>query len=226
MRVSVIIPTKGRHEQLASLLPRLRSTSGYDDAEYIVVADEDSEGQQVAEQAAPWARTMLTYRRLGYWGACALAQEEATGTLSIALANDLLPCRAWLARGVAAYRRCFGSGFGVLGANDGAQPTIVNGPQVQVRLEWASHFLIHRGLLEQFGGWPAWYDHTHGDLEIAARARALGKFAFEPLFVLYHNHWLNGAAHDPVYALGEAEQDRDARLFQERRSAEWPAVMS
>lgn len=224
MRVSVIIPTKGRYEQLAELLPRLRSTSGYDDAEYIVVADDDLKGADTAREAAPWATVINVPKRRGYWNACAIGQASADGTLSIALANDLLPCRAWLARGVAAYRRCFGSGLGVLGANDGAQPTIVNGPQVQVRLEWASHFLIHRGLLEQFGGWPHWYDHTHGDLEIAARARTLGKFAIEPLFVLYHNHWLNGAAHDPVYALGEAEQDKDAQLFQERRAAGWPMV--
>lgn len=225
MRVSVILPTKGRHEQLAKLLPRLQATALYDDAEYLVVADDDPKGLAIAQEAAPWATCIGTQQRVGYWGACALAQRQATGVLSIALANDLLPARGWLARGVAGYRRRFGDGPGLLGANDGAQGcwTSPEG-KTYLWLEFASHFLIHRDLLARFGGWPTWYDHTHGDLELASRARALGLFEINPWFVLFHDHWITGGPRDEIYALGEQQTSRDEQLYRQRRDAGWPVI--
>lgn len=226
MRVSVIIPTKGRHDQLAALLPRLKDTAQYDDVEYIVVADDDQKGADIARLKAPWAKVINVPQRRGYWNACAVGQASATGQLSIALANDLLPSRGWLARGIGSYRRKFGERPGMLGANDGAQGVSVAGDRVTVWLEHASHFLIHRDLLAHFGGWPVWYDHSHGDLELSVRARELGVFGIEPLFVLFHNHWLTGAGRDEVYTLGEQQISRDEALYRQRRDRGWPVIGS
>lgn len=227
MRVSVILPTKGRYQQLANLLPRLKDTAQHDDVEWLVVADADPEGAEVAAQAAPWATILLTDQRIGYWGACAEAQQAATGDLSIALANDLLPSRAWLARGVAGYIRRYGHEPGLLGANDGAQGVWVDqAGKTMIYLEFASHFLIHRALLAHLGGWPCWYDHTHGDLELSVRARALGRFDINPWFVLFHNHWITGGKRDEVYALGEDRIKQDEQLYRQRRDAGWPAIGS
>lgn len=231
MRVSVILPTKGRYQQLAELLPRLKDTAQYEQVEYIIVADDDPQGGEVALQAWPQrpdeapARIIVTDRRVGYWGACKLAQEVATGDLSIALANDLLPSRGWLARGVAGYIRRFGEEPGMLGANDGAQGVWVNQEgKTNIYLEFASHFLIHRTLLAHLGGWPHWYDHSHGDLELSVRARALGRFDINPWFVLFHNHWITGGKRDEVYTLGEERIKQDEQLYRQRRDAGWPNV--
>lgn len=127
------------------------------------------------------------------------------------LANDLLPGRDWLARAASEYRCCFGQGDGLMGFNDG-----IHGEEL------SPHFLISRGLLDRFGGWPTWYSHNYGDAELCARAQELERYGKAPWAVLYHDHPITGATSDHVYAEGAATNDRDGLLFQQRRAQRWP----
>lgn len=89
--------------------------------------------------------------------------------------------------------------------------------------EHSCHFLIHRLLLAQLGGWPTWYRHNFGDTELCQRAAGLGCYAKAAWAILYHNHPVAGAAADGVYAEGGAHWAEDQRLFEERRRLGWPS---
>ena len=108
------------------------------------------------------------------------------------LANDLLPGQHWLQRAVAAYAATFGDGPGLLGFNDGHHET-----------EHSCHFLISRMLLDDYGGWPVWYDHNYGDTELCQRAIADGLYAKAPWATLFHDHPYFGGDDDSVYAEGQ-----------------------
>ena len=88
----------------------------------------------------------------------------------------------------------------------------------------APHFLISRGLLNQFGGWPVWYKHEYGDAELCARAQAHGAYSKACYAVLYHDHPFIGGVTDSVYAEGQASRNEDAALFAERRKQAWTRV--
>jgi hypothetical protein len=137
---------------------------------------------------------------------------KATDTpLLCGLANDLLPGRDWLARGLSAYRETFGQGDGLLGFNDG-----IHG------VDHSPHFLISRRLLERYGGWPVQYWHNYGDLELCQRAIRDGLYAKAPWAVLYHDHHITGGQHDAVYREGDASVQQDRQLYEQRRRAGWP----
>jgi hypothetical protein len=214
-RVSVILPLRGRVQRTTALLPRLWATAGYGNWELLLVADDDAEVANAVQRLLPRPGVTLIEQcpRGGYWRACQLAMQRASGTLLIALANDLLPCRDWLLTGVQAYTRRFGDGEGLLGANDGIH-----------KGSHAAHFLIHRRMLERYGGWPVWYEHGYGDTELCQRAQAEQKFAIAPFFVLFHDHPIIGGQWDQVYSEGSAASDSaDRARYDARARAGWPA---
>lgn len=219
MDVAAIMPCRGRAEQTIANARRLLATAGYEDCVLICACDDDPavydalKASDVADRCNP---VLLSGRvgvggPLGYWRV--LASVQAPYDLLVNLANDLIPGRHWLARGVAAYRARFGDGDGLMGFNDG-----LHGP------EHSSHFLISRALLERYGGWPIWYSHNFGDTELCRRAQQDGCYGKAPWAVLFHDHLENGAADDAIYQEGRASYERDARLFEERRRAGWPIV--
>ena len=225
MDVAAIMPCRGRAEQTIANVRRLLATAGYEHWRLVLVSDGDKEVYDVlgmasvrdriprdhfAELIGPDNKGQIPHR--GYWRSLelgAMAQPNATHLVN--LANDLIPGRHWLARGVAAYRARFGDADGLMGFNDG-----LHGP------EHSPHFLISRGLLERYGGWPTWYQHNFGDTELCRRAQQDGCYGKAPWAVLFHDHLENGAADDAIYQEGRAGYERDARLFEERRRAGWP----
>lgn len=210
--VTVIIPLKGRAEETARLVPRLIATAGHP-AEWIAVIDDDPAVAAALRPVAPPELTIVERpERGGYWRACQQATRASSGELLIALANDLLPCRRWLWAGMVAYARAFGEGGdGVLGVNDGIHFG-----------EHAGHFLISRRYLESMGGWPTWYQHGYGDVEIVERAKQQGRFAIGPFFRLYHDHWANGRPRDPIYSLAISSDPQDQATYERRRRLGWP----
>lgn len=145
--------------------------------------------------------------RIGYWRCLQVATAARPADLLINLASDLLPGANWVRHLVEARQR---STCQVLALVDGINNT--------------AHFGIDQAWLAAHGGWPVWYDHMCGDLEIAARARAERVFGIAWRAVLYHNHHIVGAAHDDIYALGEARWAHDKQLFAARSAAGWPHV--
>jgi hypothetical protein len=208
MNVAAIMPCRGRAEQTVRNVRRLLATAGNVDWELICACDgdDDAYGPLLALPI-----TVATWpERRGYWRTLATITQERTAPLLVNLANDLLPGQHWLQRAVAAYQATFGDGPGLLGFNDGHHQT-----------EHSCHFLISRTLLDDYGGWPVWYDHTHGDTELCQRAIADGLYAKAPWATLYHDHPYFGGDDDAVYVEGRMKVDQDSALFQRRKMNGW-----
>lgn len=221
MKIAAIMPCRGRPEQTVANVRRLIGTAGYDDWRLVCVVSRDE--QPLADALLPLTgpqSPLIVFEpfagRVTYWKALAAATDALEGRVTplIAnLANDLLPGQFWLRRAVEAYQQLFGNGDGMIGFNDGHH-----------EVEHSCHFLISRGLVERYGGWPVHYDHNFGDTEICQRAIADGVYAKAPWAVLYHDHPYFGGKDDPVYAEGRAQNERDYQLFEQRRRQGWPRV--
>jgi hypothetical protein len=213
MRVAAIMPCRGRADQTVRNVRRLLATAGYSDWQLICVGAEHESRllQQCAELGAT-IRHAPHRQRLTYWEALTLGADPLSRntTLFANLANDLLPGQHWLQRAVAAYQATFGDGPGLLGFNDGHHET-----------GHSCHFLISRALLDDYGGWPIWYDHAYGDTELCQRAIADGLYAKAPWATLYHDHPFFGGDDDAVYAEGRAKVDQDHALYERRRMNGW-----
>jgi hypothetical protein len=218
MDIAAMMPCRGRPEQTVANVRRLLATAGHP-FQLICMVDRDKAVFDALLAAKTGAHVMMQTQEdmRGYWWALANATHNTDAAHLVNLANDLLPGRNWLARGVAAYKARFGSmaAPGLMGFNDG-----LHGP------EHSSHFLISRGLLERCGGWPTWYSHNFGDTELCRRAQADGCYGKAAWAVLFHDHLENGRADDAVYQEGRATYERDAKLFEARRKAGWPPVTS
>ena len=219
MNVAAIMPCRARAEQTVRNVKRLLSTAGYSDWRLICVGgsdDLDAMTQiRIACESEPRVSTFIdtAHARLTYWQALANRTAHTDAPLLANLANDLLPGQHWLQRAAAAYQVTFGDGPGLLGFNDGHHET-----------EHSCHFLISRTLLDDYGGWPVWYDHNYGDTELCQRAIADGLYAKAPWATLYHDHVFFGGTDDEVYQEGRAHTDRDHALFIQRQQAGWPRV--
>ena len=153
-------------------------------------------------------------QRMGYWKSLVVGTRYAKGDRLVNLANDVIPGRDWLRRAVVAFNAKYGqTGEAVLGFNDGIHPGT-----------HAGHFMASRSLLMRYYGekcWPDIYDHQFGDTEITLRALAEKKFSIAPWAVLFHNHAINGAEYDAVYALSHTKESADRELFNHRRANNW-----
>jgi len=211
--IAAIMPCRGRPEQTVRNVARLLATAGMDDWELVCIVDGDPAVYAALEQIDAPIRLLQSTDRHGYWHAMNAATVAYGAPLLCNLANDLLPGHQWLRRALDAYRETFGAGPGLLGFNDGIH-----------ELEHSPHFLIDRRLLAQLGGWPTWYGHNFGDMELCQRAIELGLYAKAPWAVLYHDHWINGGKPDAVYAEGDATAAADRRLYEARKRQGWPRV--
>ena len=215
--IAAIMPCRGRAEQTVCNVKRLLATAGRVEWQlWCVVSNIHDPNLGTWIDEATDHRVQVVWRpEFTYWQALAYMCKhvDTLSPMIATLANDLLPGRDWLARCMAAYTARFFDGDGLMGFNDG-----IHGPDL------SPHFLISRRLLDHYGGWPTWYQHTHGDAELCARAQADGCYGKAPWAILYHDHPIVGAVTDSVYAEGSASIDRDATLYQQRRAANWPRV--
>jgi hypothetical protein len=210
--IAAILPCRGRVQQTVRNVRRLLATAGRVEWHLYCVCDGDRAVFDALRGIEPERMLpVLNTEQMGYWRALQAETDGTTEPLLVNLANDLLPGREWLARGLAAYRARFGETDGLMGFNDG-----IHGP------EHSPHFIISRSLLDRYGGWPTHYRHNYGDTELCRRAQADGCYGKAPWAVLYHDHELTGADHDAVYAEGAATSDRDRALFDDRRRLGWP----
>lgn len=211
----MLLPAKGRHAATLALLPRLISTAGAP-FNLVVIVDGD---KVLARKLAACRKSfpvLENTQRVGYWHSLKRAAAETDGEFIVNLANDLLPGTQWLQRALDAYRLTFGEGEGLIGFNDGVHFG-----------EHAAHALIKRSLLRRWYGddyWPLGYDHTFGDAELSTRAQQEGRFAVAQYAVMFHDHPYTGGQTDAVYALGQAQTDKDKALFYRRMNHNWQAA--
>lgn len=210
MNVAAIMPCRGRFDQTIANAARLQKTAGFAAHWIAIGVTEDGDTLQ-SLRLNGWHSMVSRLERLTYWQALEVAMQASDAPLIANLANDLLPGQHWLARAVAAYQETFGNGLGMVGFNDGHHET-----------GHSCHFLIHRGLLERYGGWPVWYDHNYGDTELCQRAIADGLYVKAPWATLFHDHPYFGGQDDSTYAEGRAKADRDHQLYEWRKARGWP----
>lgn len=224
MHVAAIMPCRGRAAQTAENVRRLLATAGLNhdvDWQLHLAGGYQESGllPTIASQIAGETGISIVLHssqesQLSYWHALTMATERTSASLLLNLANDLWACDDWLKFAVADYQARFGQGDGLLGfAGDG------HGPQ------HSCHFLISRGLLERYGGWPVWYQHNFGDTELCTRAQQDGIYHKSTTAWLEHCHpMLERAPDDAVYQAGRATYQQDQALFVARRAAGWPRV--
>lgn len=209
--IAAIMPCRGRAEQTVRNVRRLLATAG--DVEWrLICVGATADMLPLQQKLDPTQVTMLTVAvaRITYWSALQAVYYDTDAPLLVNLANDLLPGQHWLQRAYAAYRQTFGDGPGMVGLNDGHHET-----------GHSCHFLISRALLDDYGGWPVWYDHAYGDTELCQRAIADGLYVKAPWATLYHDHPYFGGDDDSVYAEGRAQIERDYQLYEYRRAHGW-----
>lgn len=212
MRVAAIMPCRGRAEQTVANVRRLLATAGAVEWSLTCIgADSERDVLMACSAAGAKVRHILDRERLTYWQALSEETRLTDAPLLVNLANDVLPGQHWLARAVAAYAQTFGDGLGMVGLNDGHHET-----------NHSCHFLIHRGLLDRYGGWPVWYDHNYGDTELCQRAIADNVYVKAPYATLFHDHVYFGGKDDEVYAEGRARAEQDRQTYEDRRLRGWP----
>jgi hypothetical protein len=213
MNVAAIMPCRGRAEQTIRNAKRLLATAGNVEWRLYAVGAR-GEAEWFGQLRQMGVETFChDSDRLTYWQAMQWAIKRTDALLIASLANDLIPVGPWLQRAVEAYQQTFGDGDGLVGFNGDGHG-----------VEHSCHFLISRSLLERYGGYPVWYDHSYGDNELVERATADDVYAKAPWSILAHDHPYFGAADDAVYAEGRAKAERDRKLFEQRRALGWPAV--
>lgn len=213
MKVAAIMPCRGRAEQTVRNVRRLLQTAGHDDWGLILVGGDETPIEP--------GTSRLLLPNATYWEALKYATAHTNARFLVNLANDLVPGQHWLKRALEAYRAAFatrtleddGVADGMIGFNGDSHT-----------MDHSCHFLISRGLLDRYGGWPVWYRHNFGDTELCQRAIADGVYGKAPWAILFHDHWRYGAEYDQVYAAGDQSADDDHALFTERRRLGWPRV--
>lgn len=207
-RVSATLPCYRRMDQTIENYRRLLHTADYNDVLYYLVVSQDDWAPFV--NASPFdarVKVIVTELQLTYWNSLELVRlNQPECDLYVGLANDLLPGRSWLERGVNNYVQAFGNNCGMMGFNDGIHTERLS-----------PHFLIGKELLTDFGGWPVHYRHTFGDVELCERAIKLGCYRKSSWAVLYHNHAINGAKWDNEYRDAYAADDSDRVLWWHRQ---------
>jgi hypothetical protein len=215
MQVVAVLPVRGRPEQTLQYAQRLRATAGMVGTHWVAVGAQPDQVTLQALADAGWITACVQTERITYWNALAWGSSEKVYAAHIpfvvTLANDLLGGPQWLERGMQAYRERFGDTSAMMGFNgDGHGP------------EHSCHFIIHRGLLSELGGWPAHYRHNFGDTELCLRAQQLGRYAKAPYAILFHDHpWVSAGQDDEVYAAGRANWAEDQALFEARKARGW-----
>jgi len=212
VKITAIMPCRGRADQTITNVRRLLSTAGYAEWQLICMIDDDPIVDHAIMDADLPVWRATTPGRVGYWR-CLKAATEHWPEFShlINLANDLIPGQHWLRRAVEAYRKQFGDGDGLLGFNGDSH-----------EIGHSCHFLISRELLDRYGGWPVWYDHAYGDTELCQRAIADRCYAKAPWALLFHNHYYFGAENnDAVYQEGARNVGQDAELYERRKRNGW-----
>ena len=213
MSIAAIMPCRGRAAQTIENVRRLLATAGHDDTTLICACDGDEVVYHALEDAIGGrCNPVLLDGPQGYWRVLSNFRPQDERFLWCNLANDLWACDDWLRFAVEDYRAAFSGGDGLLGfSGDGHG------------YGHSCHFLISRGLLERYGGWPVWYSHNFGDRELCERAQQDGCYAKSTRAWLEHCHPMLGRADDDaVYQAGRATYRQDEALFVARRAAGWP----
>lgn len=214
--VSVVIPSMGRAERLASCVKTLFQTVGKHTVECIVVIDCDRESV-LAVEGLPKVKVLFNEERRGAIACWNQGLAKAKGDILVFGNDDCVWQDGWLDAALWCHQEEL-DGYGLVGFNDGYQDGNV----------LAVHYLFDRQFcVDHLGGVMA-YPHYHfycNDTEANARAKLAGRFCWCKLAVVQHNHWTRpggGQAADALDYENSAKSVHDIAEFERRKALGFP----
>jgi tetratricopeptide (TPR) repeat protein len=190
-KVSIVIPTLGREEQLTNLVNSLPETTGWTNFEVIVERDsfEDRSG-------AP-----KTVKK---------GVDRSTGDFVCFLGNDCRPEKGFLRRALEKMYQSFPYADGLVGLNDG----------IWTKGELATHWLASKRLLPHLDGefFHTGYHHAGCDNELTGRCQLMGKYVWAEDARIAHDHPVKKGWHDvdKVHELAYSRVREDRELLKQR----------
>jgi GT2 family glycosyltransferase len=177
MKISVIIPTRHRNEQLAQCLARLApGAQSLDASEYEVIVTDDglqTTAEPMIRERFPWARWVGGPRR-GPGMNRNNGARHAAGEWLAFTDDDCLPSRDWLAAFVAARR----AGADVYEGKTTCEAGVGLLQEAPVNLTggnlWACNFMARAERFWEVGGFDARFAHWCEDMDLADRIRRRG----------------------------------------------------
>ncbi len=206
MRVSIVIPTHGRQEQMRRCLDQLFATIQDRDVEVIVCSDDT------------WIDDPRVKMKMTGGGSIEgwnIGLAESTGQAVVLGADDLWFMDGWLdaaLRGLLQIpEKC-----GMVGFND----------MHSDGHRFATHYLMTRDYIDQYNGGvlaiPA-YQHNFIDVEATARAKRAGRYYYARDALVEHRHYIwNAAVKDETYERTAGTFQSDQALFERRCAMGFP----
>ena len=212
MKVSVIIPSRGRPEQLRCCIRGLLATTRNHNVEVIAVIDQCPESA-AALQGMP-VKVLSNSEHQGATACWNQGSLVATGKILVLGADDLVFFKGWLDAALATLEEMGGSGM--VGFNDGITPEHAFSPHHMMTRDFIARYMNGCFVI------PC-YKHQYVDLEATARARRAGKYKWCEGAYVEHRHHAHGLADiDEVYRLGNSYKEADREVFLARQAAGWP----
>ncbi|GEM_PF-1179999 len=190
-KVSIVIPTLGREDKLRRCISAIREHANYTNYEIIVEHDSFKNRQGVAK----------TLRK---------GIDKSKGDYILFLGNDTIPQKDFLFLAVMKMLVNFTDKIGLIGLND-----------MYWHGEFATHFLIHRTLLDSLWDGLEDYKHCGIDNEITERCRLLNKYIWCEESKVFHEHPFTcnyPVEYDEVYTIAYNKEnlEHDRKLLKER----------
>lgn len=211
----VLVPILRRAHRVAPLLESVRSTC---DARVLFVCTVDDQAVLDAVDEAGAERMQIPWQSTGdYARKINVGIAATTEPLIFTGADDLAFQPGWLRAARARLR----PGIGVVGTNDRCNRRTIRG-------EHATHMLVTRSYVEQFGTidepgkfYHEGYPHEFCDDEAVATAKLRGAFAHARDSIVEHLHPMTGRAPTDELYDGQAARMVLGRPIFEQRRALW-----
>ena len=211
--IDVIIPTLGRPHRIAEVVADIAAATTTEHRTVFVCEAHDVATVKAVVDLG--LQPIINRRTRNYQGAVNTAYHATRGEWLFCGADDLHFHPGW-------DTECLAAATGrVVGTNDKYNAYVLKG--------WHStHSLVHRSYLDELGGvvdegpgsfLAECFDHNFCDTEFIATAKMRGEFRPCLSAVVEHLHPAAGKAEvDATYERSMAEFDRDARMFDMRKS--------
>ena len=227
--ISIIVPSYGRPERVASVVSNIRdSMNGYAPRYEIMVVVEDSEiaayadalGYITSEDGSTWLVT--NELSTNYAGAVNTAVKYARGDLYMIAADDLTFHTGWAMYATRNMNAL--PSIKVVGTNDLLNDFVLQGYHATHYLVAADYIWDIGGVVDEAPGQVLHEGYTHNFVDTEFIGTAKARAVFVPCLeaVVEHNHFTAGKSDkDSTYDKGYANLQEDADLYYARRHLWW-----
>jgi len=225
--ISIIVPSYGRPERVASVVSNIRdSMNGYAPGyETLVVVEEDQLPAYTEALEGGWhSLSLLVVNELSknYAGAVNTAVKYARGDLYMIAADDLTFHTGWAMYATRNMNAL--PSIKVVGTNDLLNDFVLQGYHATHYLVAADYIWDIGGVVDEAPGQVLHEGYTHNFVDTEFIGTAKARAVFVPCLeaVVEHNHFTAGKSDkDSTYDKGYANLQEDADLYYARRHLWW-----